>query len=538
MPPFQYSPYSNPYVGTIADLLQRPGQAQADAALRSGQAWAGATQQIGQNLGGLIQQQADPRMQMEKLQLAQAQREARSVQVMDAALQNPNHWKADGTVDDAKVIGFLRAHDVGAWQHYQALVTQQQKAGLDVLKTQVGIGKDLAETEASRTLAGERQDKALSTREDRLGADAYYTLQQIQQHPEQTHDALTAFVGKASGYGGLKPQDGGQLLGTTTPENAAQVLGQFVSPTLLAKLKATDAETAAREANTRHTNVETENLQKYGRPSAPEAQHASFLYNGRPTLGSFVPGPTGGKFLLQNGQEAIGAQPMPAASVQIQNAKDNAWSPDQIDFYANAVKRDASQWNLVPSDVKDRVARRIADIGGDITKISESSRQMSEMAKEVLPHISTIQQEADALNKLGLLGPIGSRWRDFLAGKVGAGELAGGNKQAAELIGKFKVDTGLLKTAVARAHGGARGGGSPMMLQHMNDMFGAEKADLSTLTGELNGFKDWMQGYAAMAPGGNAPAPTAPPGGPAPAPASTALTDYNLYMKRFQQGGR
>src|SRR6185312_6932875 len=70
---------------------------------------------------------------------------------------------------------------------------------------------------------------------------------------------------------------------------------------------------------------------------------------------------------------------------------------------------------------------------------------------------------------------------------------------AAQLIGKFATDVGLLETATARAHGGARGGGSPQMLAHFESIMDPGGKPLTVFLGNLQGVHDWMQGYSTMA---------------------------------------
>lgn len=83
--PYVYPEIRSPLAGSIADLMARQGQpyataatqigeAQARATAASSQAWAGATQQIGQDVARPLQQAADPKVQLEKLQLTTAQR--------------------------------------------------------------------------------------------------------------------------------------------------------------------------------------------------------------------------------------------------------------------------------------------------------------------------------------------------------------------------------------------------------------------------------------------------------------------------------
>ena len=167
--------------------------------------------------------------------------------------------------------------------------------------------------------------------------------------------------------------------------------------------------------------------------------------------------------------------------------------------------------------------------------MTAQTRQMGETAKAILPHLQQVRDEASQLNQLGLLGPISGRWRDFAAGKIGSGELAGGNPETARLIGKFQADVGLLQTAVARAHAGARGAGNVTLLQHMEKMMPGTAADFPTFTGSLDAVQGWMQTYAddlkpktkAAPSGGNAAGATIrardPQGNLHEAPAGTPL---------------
>lgn len=238
-----------------------------------------------------------------------------------------------------------------------------------------------------------------------------------------------------------------------------------------------------------------------GAQKKEDTQAKSVLLDGKPTELVFHPS-KGGIYTLPGSADAIDPKRLgviPPASVQIQNMTASQWTDDQIDFYAKQVKQDASKMNLIAGldkTIRARIERRIADLGGNVSKLTSSSRTMKEMATEVLPHIDRIQAEAEELNKLGLLGPISSRWREFVSGKIGAGEFAGGNAETAKLIGRFRADAGLLQTAVMKAHVGARG--SSQLLDHFSDLLGAEKADISTFTGELSGFKDWMKDYSKM----------------------------------------
>jgi hypothetical protein len=95
--PFQYTPYRNQYVGSIADLMGRgrdaeaqalidSANAQAQAAQISGQAWGGAVQGIGNTIAaipGQIQAQQDRELALEDRELLRKQREG-SMALTDA----------------------------------------------------------------------------------------------------------------------------------------------------------------------------------------------------------------------------------------------------------------------------------------------------------------------------------------------------------------------------------------------------------------------------------------------------------------------
>jgi hypothetical protein len=146
------------------------------------------------------------------------------------------------------------------------------------------------------------------------------------------------------------------------------------------------------------------------------------------------------------------------------------------------------------SALRTAVANELVTRGQSLDKMTAQTRQMGETAKAILPHISTIEQEAQQLNAKGLMGPVGSRWREFVSGTLKANAIAT-NPADAQLIGKFQADLGLLRSAVARAHGGARGGGSPTMIEHMKTIIQGG-GDFPTFQGSLGAVKEWMQTYA------------------------------------------
>lgn len=118
MAPFQYVAPENRNANSIAALMLRPGeieaqratqvaQAQGHAAEVSGQAWAGAAQNIGQGVSSAIQQATDPRRQLENAQLADLKRVQASRPILANAIKQFSD--PQGGVDHEKVAQTLSA---------------------------------------------------------------------------------------------------------------------------------------------------------------------------------------------------------------------------------------------------------------------------------------------------------------------------------------------------------------------------------------------------------------------------------------------
>lgn len=197
-------------------------------------------------------------------------------------------------------------------------------------------------------------------------------------------------------------------------------------------------------------------------------------------------------------------------------------TPDQTVYYADQIIRDPANLKLITGDkaLSASVRKELASRGVDLTNLDQASRTMAITASDILKLLPSVEAQARELDGLGLMGPTGGRWREFLAGTIGAGELAGGNAINAEKIGRFKTNAELLKTALMKAHTGARGSGQ--MLQEFENTLGAGWRDLPTFLGSLKGTKDWMQVYASRMPdpqtqpnrGGGPPAAGGGGGGP------------------------
>ncbi|MFI5056896.1 MAG: hypothetical protein ACHQLQ_01815 [Candidatus Acidiferrales bacterium] len=86
------------------------------------------------------------------------------------------------------------------------------------------------------------------------------------------------------------------------------------------------------------------------------------------------------------------------------------------------------------------------------------------------PSDMSITQLIDTLDKSGKLGPVASRWNDFMAGTYGAGD---------PYVSALRAKMGLSTTLLMQAHVGNRG--SAQMLEHFEDLANQKKLDGPTL---------------------------------------------------------
>jgi hypothetical protein len=86
-----------------------------------------------------------------------------------------------------------------------------------------------------------------------------------------------------------------------------------------------------------------------------------------------------------------------------------------------------------------------------------------------------IRQLIDKLDSEGKLGPLASRWNDFLAGKWGAGDPE---------YKALSTKLGLSSTLLMQAHAGNKGGS--FMLEHFEDLANDKKLDGPTLKAGFN----------------------------------------------------
>jgi hypothetical protein len=122
------------------------------------------------------------------------------------------------------------------------------------------------------------------------------------------------------------------------------------------------------------------------------------------------------------------------------------------------------------------------------------TRNMKEAAPKVLDLANRVSTLVDQQTKT--LGPLSSRWNEFMAGKVGAP-----NPE----FTKLRTDVALLQTALMRMHVGARGG--EQMMEHFTNLLDSSKQspeNLKAALGEISAYAHAVHGDTeSMEPSGN-----------------------------------
>jgi hypothetical protein len=131
---------------------------------------------------------------------------------------------------------------------------------------------------------------------------------------------------------------------------------------------------------------------------------------------------------------------------------------------------------------------------GDVTK-AFSARQWLPLANKqgTEPHEMGILQVIDKLDQKGALGPLASRWNDFMTGKWGGGT---GDPEVDRLYSALRVKMGLSKTLLMNLHVGARGGS--YLLEHFEDMANAKKMDANILREGIQSELDYAKDRAML----------------------------------------
>ncbi len=427
----------------------------------------------------LKRQQQQQSLQMDALKLQQA----KSTELAQAALDNAmsNALKPDGSIDVSKlaegVKGTPAASELPKIQ--ESLLALQAKAA-DVAKTKGEVAKQERDHMAAVANAADSIPEAeqpgwllthlaQSVKAGAIDSDEATSIlsQMIDPSTGQPDPGKTKIVLQS-----MKALSSGDVKDRAEAAAAAQLATtrQLEQPGVIAdvKKKQSDALVAAQVAQGTQGGLTPEQQAQGKREAA--------------------------RIALDQQRVALEAK-----RLALSGGAGSAVDPESVAYWVRQVKNDPTVLSQLTGNkpLKQAVENALPKDGGNLDKLSAQSKAMKEIAGEILPHITKIKEEAKDINALGLMGPIRGRWRDFATQKVGAQELVGGGENARK-VGKFQTDIGLLMTAVARAHGGARGGGSPAMLEHMKDIMDAHGKDLDVFLGNLDSAKDWMQGYSTM----------------------------------------
>lgn len=591
--PFTYAPPTQPYTGSIAQLMLAPGQIQAQAAEaiaaararaaeQSGQVWGQTLQNVGQDVAQPLAKIASPQYQMGEIGLAQAKRQWGGVQAYAAlAKAHPGDWNAiaegltqAGYPDEAaQVLGnaaSLHEAQVKAQGEQVGLFNQKQQA-LSALLGRVSDGiKGGADPMSAISLGvsqamdpnglGLSQSDALAAFTPAMSL--IHQWQTTGQTPKDANDQIvTALKSGMTPEGRTAEATASQkeidaamsrmqldFMQGLTKNGPSAIFGEIdkampptdpryatlntqtkagVQQALQMGPKGWDSAQTILQQALRQANEIAGAAPKAAAVPGSEAQWvqqaidaATQANGGRPLTYAQSQGVQA--YAMQHYKEAnqdpavreaLLAQKNLAVQLQQMNIKAQQLQPDELKYDVDQIKRDFSLYPILtkgmPAPALQQLRQALGTSGVNIKNLDSSSRTMMLTAQEILPHIATVEQEAQQLQQAGLMGAVGGHWRDLLAGKSGvAAAVAGNDPKLQALVGKFATDVGLLETAAARAHGGARGGGSPMMLQHFEGIMDAGAKPLNTFLGNMAGLKDWMQGYATM---GQSTAPGQPP---------------------------
>ncbi len=175
------------------------------------------------------------------------------------------------------------------------------------------------------------------------------------------------------------------------------------------------------------------------------------------------------------------------APVATFNLNNPGGTEDVVKNWAEKIGDDANNWNLISGDKKlaNQVRDYIAKNEVDVHKMTTATKQLGETSKTIIPKIDDAITRLSDKKLADKLGAIGSRWQDFLAGKVGEGS-------DPDYV-KLRTAINLLQTGTMRAHVGARGSGQ--LITKFEGMFNANKMDAPTLKAALEETRDFLKGY-------------------------------------------
>jgi hypothetical protein len=190
-------------------------------------------------------------------------------------------------------------------------------------------------------------------------------------------------------------------------------------------------------------------------------------------------------------------------------AEQNRESRGEKDDMQVVVGNDANGNRVLAShgDAKKLGLTDVTKADADLQNKTEAARHWIKLADKQgdTPESMGILQLIDKMDKEGKLGTVASRWNDFMAGKVGAGDPE---------FTALRAKMGLANTKLMQAHVGSRGGA--FMMEHFEDLANAKKMDAPTLRAGVASELDYMKDTAMLpsnAQSNTAKSPNTPPNG-------------------------
>ena len=157
------------------------------------------------------------------------------------------------------------------------------------------------------------------------------------------------------------------------------------------------------------------------------------------------------------------------------------------------------------------------------------------IARSLLPHVNDIISQAEQLNKLGLFGSLGGRWREFATGEAGVDDFSGpGGRPLTDaekqLLGEFQGNIGFFQSRTGMAH--AVRGGTVGLLEHMKPLLAPSTKDINVFLGNIKNAKSYLEGYAV--PNGG----VTPSGGAGATPdTAAAIQALAAALDKSKKGG-
>ena len=168
-------------------------------------------------------------------------------------------------------------------------------------------------------------------------------------------------------------------------------------------------------------------------------------------------------------------------------------SETEVAFWAKASLDDPKNFTLIQRNkvLAQAVTAKLAEGGVTPLHVTAQIKDMAMRAGSIMKHADVVRSTIDGLDAKGQLGPLASRWNEFMTGTYGKGPE----------FEKLRANVKLLMSGMGMVHGGARGGGSITMVKNFESVLNVAKMDTATLKSGVDVFHDWLKGYAELAPG-------------------------------------